>query len=68
VHYTVDIVSRLRDTWTFEQLAIQRVSVGDFEVTVVTPRTLYEMKRDTVRLRDRDDAQRLRYAFDLQDD
>jgi hypothetical protein len=29
------------------------------------PATLYRMKRDTVRLRDRDDAQRLARAFDL---
>lgn len=36
---------------------------GEVTLTVVTPETLYAMKRDTVRLRDRDDAQRLARAF-----
>jgi hypothetical protein len=31
--------------------------------TIVTPETLYRMQRDTVRLRDLDDAQRLERAF-----
>jgi hypothetical protein len=40
----------------------------DDVLVVVTPATLYRMKRDTVRLRDRDDAQRLAQAFDLTTD
>ena len=34
-------------------------------VTVVTPRTLYRMKRDTIRLRDRADAELLKQRFKL---
>jgi hypothetical protein len=34
-------------------------------ITVATPATLYRMKRDTTRLRDRDDALRLARAFGL---
>jgi 20S proteasome alpha/beta subunit len=35
----------------------------DITVSVVTPRTLYNMKKDTVRLKDRADAQMLKERF-----
>jgi hypothetical protein len=68
VDFTIDIVSRLGAAFRFDDLEIERVSVGPVEIAVVTPATLYRMKRDTVRLRDRDDAQRLAAAFDLDAD
>ena len=37
------------------------------EVSVVTPETLYRMKKDTVGLQDRADADRLRVYFELED-
>jgi hypothetical protein len=63
VDYTIDIVSRLGEAFRFEDLELERVQAGGVTFTVVTPETLYRMKRDTVRLRDRDDAQRLARAF-----
>ena len=63
VDYTIDIVSRLGDAFRFDDLEVERVEAGGVTITVVTPETLYRMKRDTVRLRDRDDAQRLAHAF-----
>ncbi len=63
VDFTIDIVSRLGDAFRFEDLEVERVPAGTVTITVVTPETLYRMKRDTVRLRDRDDAQRLARAF-----
>lgn len=63
VDYTIDIVSRLGDAFRFEDLETERVQAGEVTITVVTPETLYRMKRDTVRLRDRDDAQRLARMF-----
>ena len=48
---------------SLDDLEVQRVPAGHVTITVVTPETLYRMKRDTVRLRDRDDAQRLARAF-----
>jgi hypothetical protein len=63
VDYTIDIVSRLGDAFRFEDLELERVEAGEVTITVVTPATLFRMKRDTVRLRDRDDAQRLARAF-----
>ncbi len=63
VDFTIDIVSRLGDAFRFEDLEVERVLAGTLTITVVTPETLYRMKRDTVRLRDRDDAQRLAHAY-----
>jgi hypothetical protein len=37
-------------------------------VSVVTPRTLYRMKRNTVRVKDRVDADALRRKFNLDTD
>ena len=53
VDYTIDIVSRLGDAYSFDDIEIERVQAGEVTLTVVTPETLYRMKRDTVRLRDR---------------
>ena len=63
VDFTIDIVSRLGDAFRFEDLDVERVPAGTVTIAVVTPETLYRMKRDTPRLRDRDDAQRLARAF-----
>ena len=51
---------RLADVLTVLD-ALERA--GQVTITVGTPETLYRMKRDTVRLRDRDDTQRLARAF-----
>ena len=67
VDYTIDIVSRLGDAFGFDDLEVMTVDVGETTLQVVTPRSLYQMKRDTVRPRDRDDAERLRRAFGLDD-
>ncbi len=67
VAFTIDIVSRLGEAFAFADLEVERVRIGELEVAVVTPRTLYAMKRDTVRPRDADDAARLRRAFRLEE-
>ncbi len=67
VDYTIDIVSRLGNAFEFDDLELMTVDVGETTLHVVTPQTLYRMKRDTLRPRDRDDAERLRRAFDLSD-
>ncbi|MGH9379875.1 MAG: hypothetical protein ACRD2Z_04600 [Thermoanaerobaculia bacterium] len=66
--FHVDILTRLGEAFRFADLETQRIRFADLEVTVVTPRQLYEMKRDTVRWKDRGDAERLRERFDLKDD
>ena len=59
--------SRLGDAYRFEDLEVERVEAGDVTITVVIPETPYRMKRDAVRLRDRDDAERLARAFGFDD-
>lgn len=66
--FHLDIVTRLGTAFAFDDLDTQRVPFGDLTVTVVTPATLYKMKRGTVRLKDRADAELLRERFRLDDD
>ncbi len=65
VDYTIDIVSRLGDAFTFDDLEIVQIDAGVTPLHIVSPATLYRMKRDTLRPRDHDDAERLRRAFDV---
>jgi hypothetical protein len=67
VDFTIDIVSRLSDAFRFEDLVIDPVALGATTIAVVSAETLYRMKRDTVRLRERDDAQPLVEAFEFDD-
>lgn len=67
VDYTIDIVSRLGEAFSYHNLEIVEVAAGPTRVHVVSPATLFRMKRDTVRGRDRDDAERLRRAFDVEE-
>lgn len=61
--FHVDILTRLGNAFAFDDLETQRVPYEDLTVTVVTPGTLYRMKRSTVRLKDRADAAALRQQF-----
>lgn len=64
----LDILTRLGEAFAFDDLETERVPFEDLVATVVTPRTLYRMKKDTVRLKDRADAEMLRRRFDLDPD
>ena len=64
----VDILTRLGNAFTFADLETARIPVDGLTATVVTPRTLYRMKKDTVRLKDRADAEMLRRRFNLEPD
>jgi len=59
----IDILTRLGRAFRFEDLDSERIDFDGLEVSIVTPATLYRMKKDTVRLRDRGDAERLRRRF-----
>jgi hypothetical protein len=52
----------------WEDLEVVTVDADGEPVRVVSPSTLYHMKRDTVRPKDRIDAEALRPSFDLEDD
>lgn len=49
-------------------LESQTIEIAGVAVRVATPRTLYRMKRDTVRLQDRADAQALAEKFNLREE
>jgi hypothetical protein len=64
--FHIDILTR-HDAFTFADLKVQRIALDDLTASVVTPQTLYEMKRDTVRLKHKADAQALKERFGLKD-
>ena len=66
--FHVDVLTRLGQAFSFADLEIVRLPFADGTVSVVSPRTLYRMKRDTVRLKDRADAELLRERFGLRED
>jgi hypothetical protein len=66
--FHVDILTRLGEAFGFADLETERLPFDGLTVTVVTPRTLYRMKKDTVRLKDKADADALRRLFGLESD
>jgi hypothetical protein len=61
--FHLDLLTRLGEAFRFEDLESRRLDFDGVTVSVVTPRTLYRMKRDTVPLQDRADAARIRDHF-----
>lgn len=66
--YLIDILGRLGTEVAFDDLEYEPIEVAGTTVNLATPRTLYRMKRDTVRPIDRIDAEVLKQAFDLEED
>lgn len=66
--FYIDILTRLGEAFRFRDLETQRLPFEGLLVTVVTPRQLYLMKRDTVRPKDRMDAEALRRKFGFPDE
>lgn len=66
--FHVDLLTRLGEAFRFDDLEVQRLPLGSLTVSVASPRTLYRMKRDTVRLKDRADAELLKARFRLEDE
>jgi hypothetical protein len=63
--FHIDILTRLGERFDYAGLASETVDLDGTPVTVVTARTLYEMKKDTVRAKDRADAEALARRFKL---
>ncbi len=63
--FYLDILTRLGEFAQFKDLEIQEIDVDGVKVRLVSPRTLYWLKRGTVRDKDRVDAQYLKEKFDL---
>ncbi len=65
--FHLNLLTRLGQAFAFGDLEVVRAPFEDLTVSVVSPRTLYRMKRDTVRLKDKADAQLLKERFHLED-
>jgi hypothetical protein len=66
--FHVDLLTRLGEAFAFDDLQVERVPFEGLHVSVATPATLYRMKRDTVRMKDRADAELLKRRFNLRDE
>lgn len=66
--YWIDILARLGEAFRYDDVDSEIVQIEGISVRVATPQMLYRMKRDTVRVQDRADAQLLKQRFDLADD
>lgn len=66
--FYIDILTRLGEAFRYEDLETLRMPFEGLVVTVVSPATLYRMKKDTVRPKDRMDAEALRRKFNLEHD
>jgi hypothetical protein len=66
--FWIDILARLGEAFRFADLESEELMIEGVRVRVATPRTLYRMKRDTVRPQDRLDAQVLRERFNLEEE
>jgi len=62
-----DVLTRLGEASRYEDVAVETKIIDGVRVRVATPRALYEMKKDTVRALDRQDAEALRQRFGLED-
>ncbi|MFL6195997.1 MAG: nucleotidyl transferase AbiEii/AbiGii toxin family protein [Thermoanaerobaculia bacterium] len=64
----LDILTRLGEFATFDSLEAQEIDFRGIKVKIASPRTLFRMKRGTVREIDHMDAARLREAFNLDEE
>ncbi len=66
--FHIDILTKLGERFDFAGLEAEIVDFDGIPVCVVTARTLYTMKKDTVRAKDRGDAELLARRFRLEDE
>ena len=64
----LDIMTRLGEFATYESLELQEIEYQGVKVRIATPRTLYWLKKGTVRDIDHSDAARLKEKFRLKDE
>lgn len=66
--FTFDILTRIGEAFRYSDLDVEVKTFDDVPVRVVTPRTLWLMKKDTVRPTDRYDADVLAERFGFRED
>lgn len=68
VGFHIDILTRLGELYSFENLVSERLDVEGVSVPVVTLEQLYRMKRNTVRPKDWGDAARIAAHLGLKEE
>ncbi len=63
----IDILARLGQAFSFDDIQFEEKLYEGVPVRVATPDMLYRMKKGTLRLRDRADAEALKEIFSLRD-
>ena len=66
--FSIDFLTRLGEMYSYDNLPSMVVEFEGIPVCVVTPEKLYEMKKDTVRAKDRADAIWLKDKFGFEDE
>lgn len=61
--FHIDILTGLGEAFEYEDIETEVIEIDGVRARVATPRMLFRMKNDTVRLRDRADAERLSDRF-----
>jgi hypothetical protein len=65
--FHIDILHRLGEAFSFAGIETEIQSVEGLQVPVATAAMLFRMKKDTVRLQDKADAERLRQRYQLEE-
>ena len=63
--FSIDFLTRLGEVYSYDNLPSEIVTYEGIPVRVVTPAKLYEMKANTVRPKDKIDAEWLKSKFNL---
>jgi len=66
--FYLDILTRLGEATRYTDLEVEEKVVEGVRIRLASPRTLYRMKKDTVRPVDHADAAALRVAFNLDEE
>jgi hypothetical protein len=66
--FVIDLLARRGSAFSYDDLEYERAELEGVPVRVATPKTLYRMKKATVRSIDRADAAALREKFGLAED
>jgi hypothetical protein len=65
--FAIDLLTKLGEVYSFDSLPSELVEIEGIPVRVVTAAKLYEMKKNTVRLKDKADCLALNEKFHFED-
>ena len=64
----LDILTRLGEFASFDDLVVQEDEIEGIKVRLAAPETLYWLKKDTIRMQDRIDAENIKKRFAIEED